>query len=111
MNEVEALTYFKSERNKHTLPFVPLYDYAILALQEKGARENNAPLTLEEVKQLDMVWVWCAYINKKHQGPGWCKIIQRRRWGYAAIENHYTLLKIEDYSIKWLAYKYEIEEF
>lgn len=109
MTEIkDTLNYFEMERRKHSAPFLILYTQAIHALRKQLEQEENIPFSLNELSLMHDKWVWCAYINKKREGPGWCKVIHKQRFEHSVIENHYAGLLIKDYGITWLAYEYEI---
>ena len=120
----EAIKRIQSHmRNHHIGEYPHIYigealNMAIAALQEKAERENPAPLTIEELRQMDGEPVWVAdLINQGHSG--YCVIYVNKdslevygdRFCSAyipGIEN--TWYSFNTYEKKWIAYRHKPKE-
>ena len=76
----------------------PALELAVVALQEKAERENPAPLTMEELVQMDAVPVW---IKDKHSS------------GYEFSEDaadYFEGRNPKEYGKTWIAYRHKPKE-
>lgn len=74
---------------------------AIAALREKAARENQEPLTVEQLREMEYEPIWIVDVGRVEWGNQWCVFDGSQ----AAIPGvgHYWY-HIDNYGETWLAY-------
>ena len=114
MTREEAITWLENRAKQIPLPgALEVYRMAIAALRELDAKENQKPLTLEELRQMNGEPVWIM------EHPDW------GHWELAEDAEDYLMDRDEDfYGMKhndplgrfglhvlgWLAYRHKAKE-
>ena len=114
MTREEAITWLENRAKQIPMPgAVEVYRMAIAALRELDAKENQKPLTLEELRQMNGEPVWIV------EHPDW------GHWELAEDAEDYLMDRDEDfYGMKhndplgrfglhvlgWLAYRHKPKE-
>ncbi|QIB68250.1 hypothetical protein Ami103574_02500 [Aminipila butyrica] len=114
MNDTEAIQRIKEFGLHHAIQDLPhssrtveAFEIAIQALQEKAARENPRPLTLEQLKERIGKPVW---ITDRHgKGGIWAIVVSQEE--HQLVKSAYgTVRYFSDYGLHWLAYDHEPKE-
>ena len=124
MNEIEkAIDYFETQKQLFPNSFNVLsghYDTALESLLEKQERENPQPLTLEQLKSMDLLeWCWIevlvpfdfelkvsAYYQKQEVGTE--RTMLKTFWcGYPGMTFGFDYC---NYGKTWLAYAHKPEQ-
>ncbi|QAT43458.1 hypothetical protein [Aminipila luticellarii] len=120
MNDTEAIQRIKEFGLHHAIQDLPhssrtveAFETAIQALQEKAARENPIPLTLEQLKER----VGRPVYAQSELLPGeshWCILDETLAFGggftLVAIYGRNLTLAESDYGRTWFAYDHEPKE-
>lgn len=83
-----------------------------MPLPEPPGTEQNAPLTLDELREMDgePVWVQCLKRSKYIDPPvGW-RILEKSIYGSFGVRNGENCFVERDYGTDWLAYRRKPEE-
>ncbi len=117
MNEIttaDAIAWFERRKAQITMPGAnAMYDKAIAALRAQAEAEKNAPLTLEDLWEMDEEPVWICPPSTE-DGVEWD--IDSGEWALVDIDYELcravkgTLAVFEKYEKTWLAYRRKPEE-
>ena len=118
MNEIErAIDHFedflKNMRCHETLlvpEAIPSHELALKLLRAELTRQENAPLTLEELSKLassDPVWGAHCFVKDVYTGKVFQALVDVDSTGIAVLIGSNKKMDIYEYGRKWIAYRYE----
>lgn len=96
----------------HLQTTIDAIDMAISALRAQQEQQPNAPLTLDEMREMDgyPVWVVCLRPERYYEPPiGW-RIIEKSIVDTFGVWNESSCLAERDYGKTWLAFRQKPEE-
>lgn len=105
MADIEkALVEYDGDNSK------PYCDLVYKALKEMREREENKPLTLEELKEMDGEPVWCMELisSVPCQNYAILRVLEMAEHNYLALAGSIFNFEFADYGETWLAYRYKL---